>query len=125
MNAILTLNTLTFTQNKNGDLGSERREVSRGVNLPEILTIRHQNYVDGTTKVPGVRSNVKIDRFVALTDGRIVPIVLSLIVAVPSDVNITSADVTAVTDRMVNLIHGATNTSGLGLASAILVTKEQ
>lgn len=125
MNATLTLNTLTFSLTKNGDLGSERREISRGVNLPEILAIRHQDYVDSRTKVPGVRSNIKLERFVALTDGRIVPVTLSLLVAVPSDVNITSADVTAVTTRLVNLIHGTTNTSGLDLASAIMVTKEQ
>jgi len=125
MNASLTLNTLTFDQSKSGDAGSERREVSRGVNLPEILIIRHQDYVDSGTKVPGVRSNVRIERYVAMADGRIVPVTLSLSVAVPSDSNIVSADVTAVTDRLVNLIHGTTNTSGLGLSASIFVSKQQ
>lgn len=125
MNATLTLNTLTFTQAKSGDAGSERREVSRGVNLPEILSIRHSEYTDGSTKVPGVRSNVKLERYVAMSDGRIVPVIASLTIAVPSDVNIVSADVTAVTDRIVNLIHGTTNTSGLALNSSIFVSKEQ
>jgi len=125
MNASLTLNTLTFGQTKNGDAGSERRDVSRGVNLPEILSIRHSEYVDTGTKVPGVRSNIKIERYVAMADGRIVPVVASLTVAVPSDSNIISSDVTAVTDRLVNLIHGTTNTSGLALASEIFVTKAQ
>jgi len=125
MNASLTLNTLTFNQTRSGDSGSERREVSRGVNLPEVLSIRHSDYVDGASKVPGVRSNIKLERYMALTDGRIVPIVGSLTIAVPSDVNIASADVTAVTTRLVNLIHGTTNTSGLDLASSIFVSKEQ
>lgn len=125
MNATLTLNALTFSQTKNGDAGSERREVSRGVNLPEILTVRHSDYIDGTTKVPGVRSNVKLERYVAMSDGRIVPVVANLTIAVPSDALIVSSDVTAVCDRLVNLIHGTTNTSGLAQNSAIFVTKEQ
>lgn len=125
MNATLTLNALTFSLAKSGDSGSERREVSRGVNLPEILSIRHSEYIDGSTKIPGVRSNVKLERFVAMSDGRIVPVVASLTIAVPSDVNVGSADVTGVCDRIVNLIHGTTNTSGLALNSAIFVTKEQ
>lgn len=125
MNAALTLNTLTFNLTKSGDLGSERREVSRGVNLPEILHIRHREYQDPKTKVPGVQTNAMIERYVALASGLIVPVKASLTVSVPSDVNILSSDVTAVTDRLVNLIHGTTNTSGLGLASAIFVSKEQ
>lgn len=125
MNASLTLNALTFDQTKNGDSGSERREISRGVNLPEILTVRHSAYTDSVTKLPGTRSNIKIERFVAIASGNPVPVTLSLTVAVPSDVNVTSADVTAVCARLVNLIHGTTNTSGLDKASAIFVTKEQ
>jgi len=125
MNASLTLNALTFDLSKSGDAGSERRDISRGVNLPEILTIRHSEYIDARTKVPGIRSNVLIDRYVALADGRIAPVRLSLTVAVLSDSNVGSADVTAVTTRLVNLIHGTTNTSGLELASAIFVSKQQ
>jgi hypothetical protein len=125
MNADLTLNSLSFKQVSNSETGSIRRESSRGVNLPEVLTIRHQSYTDNGTKVPGVRTNVRFERFVAITSGQIVPVVASLTVAVPLDTAILSADVTAVIDRMVNLLHGTTNTSGLELRDEILVNKEQ
>jgi hypothetical protein len=123
MNASLTLSTLTFALTKSGDLGSERRETSRGVNLPEILTIRHQDYVDNKTKIPGIRSNVKVDRYVAITSGAIVPVTASLTVAVPADVLITSADVLAAVERIAQLIQE--DDSGLDLADEIFVNKEQ
>jgi hypothetical protein len=123
MNATLTLSSLTFGLTKSGDLGSERRETSRGVNLPEILTIRHQDYVDSGTKIPGVRSNVKIDRYVSLTNGRIVPVTASLTVTVPADALITSADVLAAVERIAQLIQE--DDSGLDLADEIFVNKEQ
>lgn len=125
MNATFNLNGLTFNRSKSGDAGSEYREVSRGVNLPEILGIKHSEYTDGKYKIPGVRTNVRLDRYVAAADGRVVPVVISLTVAIPSDVNIVSADVTECCARVVNLIHGTTNTLGLGLASNIFINKEQ
>lgn len=120
MNATLTLSALTFTQTQPG----ERRETSRGINLPEILTIRHQDYIDSKTKLPGVRSNVRIDRYVAGTQG-IVPVSISLTMAVPSDALILSSDIQALEARLVNLIHGTSNTNGLGLSDNIFITKEQ
>jgi len=125
MNATLTLNTLTFTQGPSTESGSIRREISRGVNLPEILTIKHQDYVDSKSKIPGTRSVVRLDRYVEVTDGRVVPVSAHVVVSVPADANIVTADVTACVDRLVNLLHGATNTSGLDLKSAIFASKEQ
>jgi hypothetical protein len=125
MNADLTISALSFKQGPNDASGSVRREVSRGVNLPEILTIRHQDYVDGSTKLPGIRSNVRLERYVETSAGLIVPVTASLTIAVPQDTGVASADVTAVTDRLVNLIHGTTNTSGLALADEIFISKEQ
>jgi hypothetical protein len=122
MNATLTLSSLTFNQSKNGDAGSERREVSRGVNLPEILTIRHMDYVDSATKLPGVRSNVRIDRYIAGTNG-IIPVTASLTVAVPSDALVTSADVLAAVERIAQIIQE--DDSGLDLADEIFINKEQ
>lgn len=122
MNAALTLSSLTFNQSKSGDSGSERREVSRGVNLPEILTIRHMDYVDSATKLPGVRSNVRLDRYIAGTQG-IIPVTASLTVAVPSDALITSADVLAAVERISQIIQE--DDSGLDLADEIFINKEQ
>jgi hypothetical protein len=124
MNAALTLSTLTFNLTfSDSVVGSERREVSRGVNLPEVLKIRHQKYIDSKTQLPGVRSNVLIERHVAITDGRIVPVTASLTVAVPSDALIASTDVLAVVERIAQLIQE--DDSGLDLPDEIFVNREQ
>jgi hypothetical protein len=123
MNAALTLSSLTFNLSKSGDAGSERREVSRGVNLPEILSIKHREYVDSRTKIPGIESLVKIDRYVALTSGQIVPVTASLVVRVPSDALVTSADTLASVERIAQLIQE--DDSGLDLADEIFINKEQ
>jgi hypothetical protein len=125
MNSDITLNTLDFKLTQNSETGSVRRESSRGPNLPEVLTIRHQDYIEASTKVPGVRTNIRLERFVAITSGQIVPVVASLTITVPQDVAIVATDVTKVKDRLVNLLHGTTNTSGLDLGDEILVNKEQ
>jgi len=125
MNADITLNTLSFKQTANSETGSIRREISRGVNLPEVLTIRHQDYTDKSTNTPGVRSNIRLDRYVAKVSGEIVPVSISVTVAVPTDAGVVSADITGVVDRIVNLLHGTTNTSGLDLKDEILVNREQ
>lgn len=124
MNADLTISTLAyklaFSDKANG---SERREISRGVNLPEVMTIKHQAYTDSSTKLVGRRSVLRFDRHIALTDGRIVPVSAYLVVAVPSDPNIGSSDVLAVVERIVNTIQE--DDTGLDLADEIFVTGEQ
>lgn len=123
MNNALTLSTLTFNLAFSDKTGSERREVSRGVNLPEVLSIKHQSYVDSATKLPGVRSVVRVDRHVAITDGRIVPVSAHLVVAVPNDAMIESADVLAAVERIAQVIQE--DDSGLDLADEIFVNHEQ
>lgn len=123
MTDALTLSTLTFNKSFSDKSGSERREVSRGVNLPEVLTIKHQSYVDSATKLPGVRSVVRLDRHVAVTDGRIVPVAAYLVVAVPNDAMIESADVLAAVERIAQVIQE--DDSGLDLADEIFINHEQ
>jgi hypothetical protein len=123
MNAALTLSTLTFNLAYSDKSGSERREVSRGVNLPEVLTIKHQPYVDAATKLPGVRSVVREDYHVAISDGRIVPVSAYLVVAVPNDALVTSAHVLAAVERIAQIIQE--DDSGLDLADEIFVNHEQ
>jgi hypothetical protein len=123
MNADLTISTLTFKLASADKVnGSERREVSRGVNLPEIMTVRHQDYTDSTTKLKGVRSVLRFDRHVALVDGRIAPVSAYLVVTVPSDPNIGSADVLAAVERIVNTIQE--DDTGLDLMDELFVNKE-
>lgn len=124
MNADLTISTLAFKL-KASDIvdGSERREVSRGVNLPEVMTIKSQQYVDSGTKLPGKRTVLRFDRYVANTAGIPVPVSAYLVVAVPSDTAITSADVLAVVSR-INGVIDATSPN-LDLADEIFVNGEQ
>lgn len=104
--------------------GSYRREVSRGVNLPEVLTIRHQAYVDSATKKPGVRSLIRLDRYVTGSDGNPVAVGCHLVVTTPSDALIVSADVLAAITRITTVLSTAAN-NGLELASAFAINREQ
>jgi hypothetical protein len=124
MNTSLTISSLTFS-GVIGSVaeGSRRLEVSRGASLPEIMTVRHQPYVDSTSKLPGTRSVLRFDRMLEMTDGRIYPVSAYLVVAAPTDANVTTADIQAVVERIVSTIQE--DDSGLNLADAIYVSKEQ
>lgn len=124
MNANLTLNGLTFTQNYNSETGSRRTEVSRGPNLPEILEIKHTGTLT-ELKRAAIKTTVSLKAYEVMSDGKIDVLPMYFTCVRPLDVNITSAKVTDRAARLVNLIHGATNTDGLGLAANIFVTNEQ
>lgn len=124
MNNDLTISTLSFKL-RASDLvaGSERREISRGVNLPEVMTIKHQDYVDSGTKLPGVRSVLRFDRHLLLTAGFIAPVSAYVVVSVPKDTGVTSADVLAVVERLINTLQE--DDTGLDLMDEIFVNREQ
>jgi hypothetical protein len=125
MDNALTISTLTFTGSA-GTLqdGSSRREVSRGVNLPEVLTIKHTDVVDSRTKVRQRKSVVIFDRYVD-TDGgsELPPVRAVLTVFRPLDTRVVSADVQAVVERHIHLLQE--DDSGLNKADAIFVNEEQ
>jgi hypothetical protein len=123
MNADLTISTLSFKLAFSDKDGSERREISRGVNLPEVMTIKSQTYVDSATKLPGKRTVLRFDRYVAGTDGKPVAVSAYLVVAVPNDTAIVSADVLAVIAR-INGVLDATSPN-LDLGDEIFVSGEQ
>lgn len=123
MNNNLTISTLSFNLSYNDKAGSERREVSRGVNLPETMTIKSQPYVDSATKVEGKRTVLRFDRYVEGTDGKPVAVSAYLVVAVPTDAAVTSSDVLAVIAR-INCVLDATSPN-LDLGEEIFVTGEQ
>jgi len=126
MNANLTIDTLTFTQKYSDKAGSERREISRGVNLPEVLSIKHSDYVDSATKKAGVRTVLREDYYVSLSDGQICPVSAYLVVAVPTDINVTSAHVTSAISRVVSCLRtAAQGTGGLDLGNEIFVVGAQ
>jgi len=62
MNADLTFNTIVFKKSFDEKDGSERRSTTRGINTPDIMAIKSQDYVDASTKVPGRRYTGRIDR---------------------------------------------------------------
>jgi len=124
MNNDLTISTLAFKLQASDIVdGSVRREVSRGVNLPEVMTIKSAKYVDSATKLPGKRTVLRFDRYVAATDGQPIPVSAYLVVTVPSDATVTSSDVLAVIAR-INGVIDATSPN-LDLGDEIFINGEQ
>lgn len=62
MNADLTFNTIVFKKSFDTEDSSERRSSARGINTPDLLVIKSQDYVDSKNKVPGTRYTARIDR---------------------------------------------------------------
>jgi len=124
MNNNLTVSTLLFNLSYSDKTGSLRTEVSRGVNLPETMQVKHQAFTDSLTGLPGTQSAVIFEYHKALADGRIAPVArATLKVQSLRDANVTSADVLAVVERIVNTIQE--DDTGLDLADEIFVNKEQ
>jgi len=122
MNNNLTVSTLAFNLGTSDKAGSERREVSRGINLPTVMTVKHQPYVDSQTKVPGTRSVVRFDRYVA-GSARVLACSAYMVVTTPGDALITGSDVLAVVGHLINTLE--TGDGKLGLAEEIFVNREQ
>jgi hypothetical protein len=121
----LTVSALTFNLIYSDKTGSLRREISRGASLPTELLIKHQDYVDSSTKVAGKRTLVRFDYYMTMTDGVIRPVSYYSVFAAPTDPLVTAAISNSIEAMMTNLMHSSTNTSGLDLKDEILATKEQ
>lgn len=121
----LTISTLTFNLVSGPDAvaGSVRKEVSRGVNLPEIMSVKSQETTNSKTKVKETRTTLRFDRHLELNSGTIGSVAAQLTVIAPKDVNVTTADVLAVVERIVHTIQE--DDSGLNKAEAIFVNGEQ
>jgi hypothetical protein len=63
MNADLTFNTIVFKKSFDLKGESERQSIARGINTPDKLIIKGQDYVDSSTKVPGKRFTGRVDRY--------------------------------------------------------------
>jgi len=95
MNADLTFNSIVFEKSFDEKDGSERRSTARGINLPDILTIKSQDYTDSETKVPGRRYTGRVDRInVDATSGQFYTVSAYFVVAVPQLA--VSGDMTAI-----------------------------
>jgi hypothetical protein len=124
MNNDLTISTLSFKLNSlDAQSGSKRTEVSRGVNLPTTMTVRHQEYTDSLTKKKGIRSVLRFDRYLEMADGSIAPVSAYLVVTAPQDTGVATTDVQAVVEYIVNTIQE--DDTGLNLADNLFVNREQ
>lgn len=124
MNADLTIDTLTFKQAFSDKDGSERRESSRGANLPTVMSVKHQDYVDSATKLPGKRSLLRFDRYLDVDgEGLIAPVSAYVVVTAPSQVGVTSSDILAVVQHLITVLQE--DDSGLDLMDEIFVNREQ
>lgn len=124
MDPNLTISTLTFTQQYSDKTGSLRREVSRGLNLPETMQVKHQTYIDSVTKRPGNQSALIFEYTKALADGTIAVVArATLKVQSLIDTNVSSTEIQAVLERIIGVIQE--DDSGLDLDDEIFVNKEQ
>jgi hypothetical protein len=124
MNQNLTVSTLSFTQQYSDKSGSLRREVSRGLNLPETMQIKHQLYTDSVTGKPGQQSALIFEYYKALSDGSIAPVArATLKVQSLVDTNVGSTEILAVLERIIGTIQE--DDTGLDLGDEIFVNKEQ
>lgn len=123
MNASLTVGSLSYTQQYSEKSGSLRREIARGPALPTELKIAHAPYVDSVTKLPGIRSVVRFDRYQALSSGIIAPVSAYLVVTRPTDTSVTGTEILATTQNLIDLLQE--DDSGLDLMDEIFVNQEQ
>lgn len=62
MNADLTFNTIVFKKSFDMKDESQRQSTTRGINTPDVLIVKTQDFVDSSTKVPGRRFTGRVDR---------------------------------------------------------------
>lgn len=91
MNADLTFNTIVFK--KSYDLKAEgyRQSIARGVNTPDKLIVKGQDYVDSETKIAGKRYTIRVDRHDI--DANLAKIVTSMYLVLAIPVTATQAQV--------------------------------
>lgn len=62
MNADLTINSIVFAKSFDEKDGSERRSTARGINIPDVMSIKRQDSTNSKTKVAEKRYLVRVDR---------------------------------------------------------------
>jgi hypothetical protein len=124
MTSDITVDTLSFKLVYSDKNESVRTEVSRGVNLPTKISIKHQDYVDSATKLPGKRSLLRADRYIQLTSEAVIaPVSAYVVVTAPNSASVTSTDILEVVQHLVSVLQE--DDSGLDLMDEIFVNREQ
>jgi len=62
MNVTVTYNAIAFVKQFDDAVGSTRQSIARGINTPDILTIKHSTFTDSGTKVGVTRHMVRFDQ---------------------------------------------------------------
>jgi hypothetical protein len=102
MDADLTFNSVVFKKAwDDPDKGSLRQSIARGINTPDKLIVKSQDYVDSATGVAGRRYTSRVDR--VDIDANVKEIISSLyfVVAVPKTVTQAQLDVVVATFKAV------------------------
>lgn len=84
MTADLTFNTIVFKKLFDEKGGSTRQSIARGVNTPDNLLIKGQDYIDSTTKVAGKRYTGRIDRTDLDANNQKIVTSMYFVLAIPS-----------------------------------------
>jgi len=91
MNASLTFNSIVHDKSFDEKGLGVRQSTARGINIPDVLTVRNQGYVDSATKIAGQRYTARVDRHNVDANGT--PYVTSFYVVAAIPVLATSTDV--------------------------------
>jgi hypothetical protein len=92
MNADLTFNTIVFKKSFDLKGESERQSIARGVNTPDKLIIKGQEYVDSATKVAGKRFTGRVDRHDIDASGQKIVTSMYFVLAIPATATQTQVD---------------------------------
>lgn len=101
MDADQTYNSVVFKKTFDLKDESQRQSIARGVNTPDVMTIKSQDYVDTKNKVPGRRHTCRLDRVDTDANGVLITTSAYFVIAVPSTVTQAQLDVIVATFRAV------------------------
>jgi len=125
MDNTLTINTRDFVRSQDPVGGGSRRvNVTDGINLPEVMIVRHMDAKDSATKASVRRSQLRLEKHVDGGDGTVPVISLSLIAQIPKHSAVTATQVNDLIDRMATIIRKTTENSGLQLGDEIFVSSQ-
>lgn len=62
MDSDQTYNSIVFAKSYDKENESKRQSIARGINTPDVMMIRSQDYVDSTTKIAGKRYTCRVER---------------------------------------------------------------
>jgi hypothetical protein len=99
MDANITVNSITFNKSFDTEEGSERRSSARGINLPDILSIKRQASVDSKSKEPAMRFSPRFDRWNETAEGKRYCVSVYTVLVVPESATQDDVDTVVATHR--------------------------